>query len=261
MNIPSTETETFTGTTHIAVVLDKSGSMGGVRRETIDGFNLWLDAMKKSPGNMLLSITLFDTVCSTPVVEAPIGKVNPIDGSRYMPAGSTALLDAVSGTVRKMNEVPTDRYLVCVVTDGQENSSRETTKEALAALIQEKEATGRWTFTYLSAAPDAFADATAIGIQAGNTQAYTGDAVGTQRAFLSAAANTKSYATSARMTSESFFGGQRTAEAGGAGNAPLAPTGGRPNIGAVGVADLAGQTSWVDAGDATPPPPAGWITP
>lgn len=204
----------FTGTTHIGVVLDKSGSMGGVRRETIGGFNRWLETMQKETGDIRFSLTLFDTSYSTPIKEAPIGKVNPLDETRYQPSGSTALLDAVADSVKALETGEAvngnDRYLICIMTDGEENSSKRTTKEDLAELIRQKEASGRWTFTYLSAGMDAFADAQAIGIQAGNSVAYTGDSVGTQKAFAGVATRMAAYTASARLSCDSFFGGSRS---------------------------------------------------
>lgn len=256
----TTDRETqFTGTTHIGVVLDKSGSMGGVRRETIDGFNVWLDAMKQSKGNVLVSITLFDTSHTTPVVEAPIDKVNPLDESRYLPGGSTALLDAVADTIAKMERADNtseDRYLVCIVTDGQENASTHTTKEDLSELIRQKEATGRWTFTYLSAAPDAFADATSIGVRANNTQAYTADAVGTLDAFTSAALNTRSYVSSPQLKSDSFFGGSRHASTSGVKSPVPAVRTPKPR-------SSSRRTTWTSDGQESDSTSAsgGWLTP
>lgn len=209
------QTETFGGTTHIAVVLDKSGSMGSVRRETIDGFNSWLAKMQSETGDFRLTLTLFDTTFSTPFQEADIAKVNPLDESRYMPSGNTALLDGTADAIAALAGVETkngsDRYLVCIVTDGEENASKRTTKEDLAALVKEKESTGRWTFTYLSAAPDAFADAQSIGVQSRNTMAYTGDAAGTVKGFAAVAGATLSYGRSANLCSNDFYGGAQHA--------------------------------------------------
>lgn len=218
---PTIDSAAFTGTTHIAAVLDKSGSMGRVRRETIDGFNSWLAGMKANPADpsaverLRFTLTLFDTSYSTPIKDAPITKVNSLDESRYQPSGSTALLDATADAVRAMPDNGTDRYLVVILTDGEENASTHTTKEDLAALIAEKEATGRWTFAYLSAGMDAFGDAASIGISAGNTQAYTGDEAGMRDAFHSVTMSVQSYSSSPRASTASLFGGSRHASSGG----------------------------------------------
>lgn len=209
------EETVFTGTTHIGVVLDKSGSMGRVRRETIDGFNAWLADQQKLPDRALLTLALFDTTYAVPVVGSPLAQVNPLDESRYKPSGSTALLDAADRTITELEErgnQQADRYVLVIITDGEENASRETTKERLQARIAEREARGNWTFTYLSAGMDAFADAAALGIRADNTQAYTGDQIGTTAAFLSASGATKGLRMSASLSSGSFYGGQRHAE-------------------------------------------------
>lgn len=204
----------FQGKTHIGVILDKSGSMGSVRKETIDGFNAWLKSMQETPGEASLTLTLFDTTFSTPVKAAPIAKVNPLDDAKYRPSGSTALLDAVGSTLAEIGDgVAEDRYIFCIVTDGQENASTRYTKEDIEAQIKIREKLGNWTFTYLSAGVDAFSDAASIGINMMNTQAYTSDAIGTQAAFMSNAGATRSFRASGASASKSFYGGQRHADA------------------------------------------------
>lgn len=205
----------FAGTTKIAVVLDKSGSMGIVRDETIGGFNMWLDTIQKNPERTLFSLTLFDTQFSTPIRNVAVEKVNHLDHTRYMPDGSTRLNDAILATIHGIEseeKVGEDvRYLVCILTDGQENASTHSNEEVRDA-IRAKEALGNWTFTYLSAGLDAFADAASYGIAVGNTQAYTGDAAGTSAAFVSSARNTANLMASAHRSTRSFYGGKTQAD-------------------------------------------------
>lgn len=214
----------FQGKTHIAVILDKSGSMGVVQRETIDGFNSWLKSMQAQPGEASLTLTLFDTQFSTPVKAAPLAKVNPLNDTRYRPSGNTALLDAVGSTLKELGDgVKGDRYIVCIMTDGEENSSRLYTKEDIAGLIAAREKLGNWTFTYLSAGLNAFHDAQSIGVSVGNTQSYRADAFGTQQAFMSNAVNLGGLRSSAKSATNMFYGGVRSADVRDAGGSGIDP--------------------------------------
>ena len=61
-----------------------------------------------------------------------------------------------------------------ILTDGLENSSHKFTKAHIKDLIEAKTKEG-WTFAYLGANQDAFAEAGSIGIAAGCTMNYDGN--------------------------------------------------------------------------------------
>ena len=48
--------------TEIVFILDRSGSMSGLERDTIGGFNSMIEQQKKSEGEALISTVLFDNV-------------------------------------------------------------------------------------------------------------------------------------------------------------------------------------------------------
>jgi len=56
------------------------------------------------------------------------------------------------------------RVLVVVITDGQENSSRQTTGAQLRALVEHQRDVYQWEFVFFGANFDAIADAAAVGI-------------------------------------------------------------------------------------------------
>lgn len=197
--------------THIAVVLDKSGSMSNVVDETISGFNDYLASLQKDEKHqdMLMTLTLFDTALLTPIVAEPVDKVLSLDKTRYVPSGFTALNDAIVSTVKSMTPkvAKDDRAIVVIITDGQENSSKDATKKEVLELISRKEGEGNWTFTYLSAAPSAFADAQAFGICNGNVAAYANTSTGTQAAFKGLSVATMCYTSSTLNNSKRFYTG------------------------------------------------------
>lgn len=200
-------------TTHIVCVLDKSGSMGPLQREVISGFNAFLAEQKKSSADdALMTILLFDTEVTCPVSGEKVEKVADLDESRYRPSGCTALNDAFARAIRETEgrlNGNGDRALVLVVTDGQENSSRETTKQQIVDLIKQMEGRGNWTFTYMSAHPDGFADAASYGLPATNAAVFTNDAAGTKSAFSRMGAATMGLRSSNLASSANFYSGRQ----------------------------------------------------
>ncbi len=105
------------------------------------------------------------------------------------PRGSTPLLDAVGKSVSHLRDKVTDGAVVAlVVTDGQENASREWKKDQVKSLIKELEGK-KWTFTFLGANIDAFAEGGSIGMNAGTTLCFTNDSHGVAGAYAATSQN------------------------------------------------------------------------
>lgn len=119
--------------THIAIVLDRSGSMASVVEDTIGGFNKFLSEQRNKPGKNLLTLVQFDNEYQIVHDGCPLADVPNLNHSTYEPRGSTALIDAIGRTIdrlgRKLADMPEHerpgKVIMCVITDGQENSSTE----------------------------------------------------------------------------------------------------------------------------------------
>ena len=196
-------------TNHIAVVLDRSGSMQAVRDATIEGFNGWLADIQGSAPESITSVILFSTESLRFYDRVMAKAIRPLTREDYRPDGFTALYDAVGEAVdalaATMTKPKKDRALVVIITDGQENSSRQMNRETLRAKIAELEATGKWTFTYLSAHADAWNDAMNLGIRAGNTAQYdVADTLGVFSRKVSV--GTQNWVASPSAATASFYG-------------------------------------------------------
>lgn len=204
----------FSGKTHVMFVLDKSASMFSVWPETIDGFNGWLDEMQKGDADIDFTMVQFDTRYSLVDSTVPIKQVRPLDTERYHPGGNTALYDAIGHCVNVVEpEVGKgDRALVVIMTDGQENSSREHTRASIERMIKDKEDKGNWTFTYLSASLSAFDDALSIGVASGNTATFAATPTGMHTAMRGVASATRAYASAATESTTDFYSGVQTDE-------------------------------------------------
>jgi hypothetical protein len=138
-------------------------------------------------------------------VAIPLSDVKKLDTNSYVPGGNTALNDAIGITVRKVDadKPQVDKVITVIMTDGEENSSREWTNDAVKALIEQKEKEGVWTFVFLGAAPDAWDQGRSYGIPAANVAQY--DTSRYRNAFVGAALGTNAVAASAAPQSKNLF--------------------------------------------------------
>jgi uncharacterized protein YegL len=193
----------------VNVILDKSGSMSTKVQDVIGGFNLYLDELAKEPAvDYGFSLTLFDTVVEMKHKAVPLAKVAKLDETTYRPSGNTALLDAIGNTVQTVSTDGFDKTITVIMTDGEENSSREWTMAAIRELIRNKEAAGNWTFVFLGANLDAFAQGASLGVPVANAVRY--DPANYRGVYASLAKNTNLFSADAAKAAVDFFKGHAT---------------------------------------------------
>jgi len=192
--------------TLIGFVLDKSGSMSSQREAATTGFNHFVQQIRGYGKPARLTLTLFDTEFKIVHDNADLVSVPDMGYESYTPDGCTALYDAVGHSVASMDK-ELRRYLkaraiIVILTDGQENSSREFSRDAIKGLIANKEALGNWSFVYLTSALDGWSDGMSVGISAGNMVLYsTATASGT---ICAAAIGTAQYLSSGQGSTKAF---------------------------------------------------------
>lgn len=194
--------------TNIHFVLDKSGSMEIVRDSTIGGFNEYIQTLKndnKSEYN--LTLTLFDTNIITKHVNKSLKRVKKLTKKTYVPSGMTALYDAACQTIEKARKKfnKKEKNIVVVMTDGEENSSQEYTQENFKKLVKTVEKDKNWTFVYLGANQDAWANAQKFGFAKGCTVDMVQSDAGTRSAFSNVASASMSLSSSDSASTKKFF--------------------------------------------------------
>jgi len=195
------------GLTEIVCILDKSGSMASVKNDAIGGFNTFIKDQKSVDGEATLSLIMFDTEYSIRYEGKNIKDAPELDDKTFIPGGSTALLDAIGKTInavgsRLHNTSEQDRpskVIFVILTDGEENSSREFTKAKINEMITHQKDAYNWAFIYLAANQDAIGEAGQIGIAGGQAMNYNSTPQGTRHMY-SAMANT---VTNFRQTGDS----------------------------------------------------------
>lgn len=177
--------------TELVFILDKSGSMAGLEHDTIGGFNAMLEKQRGIAGECRITTVLFDNRYELLHDRIDIQAVSPMTAEEYQVGGSTALLDAVGRTIDKLvsvqrNTAPAYRaesVMFVIITDGEENSSREYAPDRVKSMIEyEKEAYG-WEFVFLGANIDAVAAAGRFGISSDRAVDYVPDPAGTELNF------------------------------------------------------------------------------
>ena len=165
------------GVTFVSLVLDETGSMADCRGATVSGFNEYIKTLKTRKDPVKFTLTLFNTN-KTEIRHrcVPLEMVRELNNLNYIPDACTNLYDAVAAAIRAMegdiaSVSPKPAVLCVIMTDGQENSSKEYDYDKIRDLIQEKEKDG-WNFVYLGANQDAWAVGTSLGIAAHNTMSY-----------------------------------------------------------------------------------------
>jgi Mg-chelatase subunit ChlD len=201
--ISTTDEDDDSSSLKVVFLLDESGSMSSCKPQTISGFNEYLQTLQKEKKKINVTLTKFhDSSVNIVYSNVPVSKTTPLTESNYNPCGSTPLFDAIGKTVN--NDKETKKTLFVILTDGQENSSREYQRDAVVNLIKEQESHG-WTFVYLGADQNAWSHAQHLGLHMGNTMSY--DSMHTSAMYKSLGAQTVGYAHSSDLTSKNFFGG------------------------------------------------------
>ncbi len=173
------------GLSELVFILDRSGSMGGLESDTIGGFNSMLAKQKKEDGEANVTTVLFDDQVEIIHDRFPIAAVKPLTDEDYFVRGSTALLDAVGSTVKKIENVqkrlPKDlqaeKVIFVITTDGQENSSSEYTAKMVRKMIEAHQEQG-WQFIFMGANMDAVSEAEKLGISGKHAVSYRNDSDG-----------------------------------------------------------------------------------
>ena len=181
----------------IVFVLDRSGSMSGLEKDTIGGYNSFLNQQKQSGTKAVISTVLFDHEIQILHDRLPISDIKKLTAKDYQPRGCTALLDAVGGSVSHIHKLHKklaaedrpSKTIIVIITDGYENSSKNYTYKKVKDMLSKRQEKDGWEFVFLGANIDAAAEAESFGISRKRAVNYKADSEGTLKNFemLSAA--------------------------------------------------------------------------
>ncbi|TYS67415.1 VWA domain-containing protein [Sutcliffiella horikoshii] len=158
--------------TEIIFLLDRSGSMGGLEKDTIGGFNAFLERQCRHEGETLVTTVLFDDEVEI-LWNGVDAKNVTLTREDYYVRGTTSLLDAIGKTIidvgnrlsRTKKASRPGHVIFVITTDGMENSSVEVTYPRVKELIRHQEEKYSWQFIFMGANIDVAKEAENLGIQ------------------------------------------------------------------------------------------------
>ena len=176
------------GIVELVFILDRSGSMHGLEKDTVGGFNSMIKKQQAQEGECYVSTVLFDS--SSEVLHDRIGlaDVPEMTEKEYAVGGSTALIDALGGAIKHIKTVhkyarPEDvpvRTMFVITTDGHENASHIYSGSDVKKMIEEQKEKCGWEFIFIGANIDAVDTAARYGIDESRAVNYHADKKGTQ---------------------------------------------------------------------------------
>ncbi len=177
--------------TEIIFILDRSGSMEGLEKDTIGGFNSMMKKQASVPGDALVSTLLFNNELEVIHDRINIKDVPELTSKEYYVGGGTALLDAVGSAIKHISkihkyarkeDVP-EKTLFIITTDGMENASRIFSYEDIKKMVELEKSKYGWEFIFLGANIDAAAEASRYGIDSSMAVNYNCDSKGMKISF------------------------------------------------------------------------------
>jgi len=147
------------GLSEIVVVLDESGSMSFGKKDTIGGFNEFLKSQKKMEGEANFTLVKFSDYYKVVNESVNIQEAQELNESNYTPSASTALLDACGRTINRLGDrlrnlsenKRAETVIFAIITDGEENSSKEFTRTQITEMITHQKDKYKWEFLFLGA--------------------------------------------------------------------------------------------------------------
>lgn len=156
----------------IVFIIDESGSMSGSEGNVIGGFNNFVEKQKnENYGKISVSLYKFNDKVNCIISNQLAAEVKILTRKDYNPNNFTALYDAIGKAInetdRQIADLPDierpDKVMIVIITDGEENASKEYTSAAIRSAISKHEDLMGWNFIFLGSGLDSFVDADAIG--------------------------------------------------------------------------------------------------
>jgi len=173
--------------TELVMILDRSGSMGGLESDTIGGYNSMLKKQRETEGEVLVSTVLFDDESEVLYDRIPLQDMPQMTEKEYYVRGCTALLDAIGGAIHHIGNVHKyakdedrpEKTIFVITTDGLENASKRYSYEKVKQMVERQKEKYGWEFLFLGANIDAIETAGRFGIAPDRAANYNSDHMGT----------------------------------------------------------------------------------
>ena len=177
--------------TEIVCILDRSGSMRNLSKDTVEGYNSFIEKQKNEPGEAVLTTVLFNDEYQLLHDRKNIKDVSEMTINDYYPIGCTSLLDAIGKTIddigvklaeTKEEERPS-KVIFMITTDGMENSSKKYSYDDIKTKVKHQQEKYSWEFIFIGANIDSYNEGSKLGFSESNISNYTADSIGTKSVY------------------------------------------------------------------------------
>ncbi|TXG84361.1 MAG: VWA domain-containing protein [Spirochaetes bacterium] len=176
---------------HNLIILDESGSMNSIKKTIINGFNELINSVKSIEKEFpeqehFISFISFNSKKNNNIIHftEPVSKIEKINDENYNPESSTPLFDAMGFSILKLKHYLSDKnnysVLVTILTDGEENASKEFSLMAIKRIIEVLKSEN-WTFTYIGTDHDIYK--TSMDLNINNSICFEKNGRGIKRMF------------------------------------------------------------------------------
>lgn len=139
------------------ILLDRSGSMNRKWTEALNSINVYVEELAKKPETKdnLITVAAFDkhtgNFCFDVLRRSvPVADFKPLTDNDSTPRGWTPLFDGVIQLVALADESKPDNCAILIMTDGEENASKEATRATADAALKRCRDKG-WQVIFLGA--------------------------------------------------------------------------------------------------------------
>lgn len=146
---------------YIGISRDHSGSMASLASTAMQDYNLNINSIKDAAADKNIDTVVSVIKCAFSgypaknefeAINSSVSSLSPLR-TYQTPGSSTPLFDSVGELIEQLEKVPDAgkedvSFLVMIITDGEENSSRNYTGVSLSQKIKKLQSTDRWTFTF-----------------------------------------------------------------------------------------------------------------
>lgn len=189
--------------TYVALVIDRSGSMDSVRKQALNGLNEQIQTLRANAelgGETYVTLIQFNDRVEVLFDKLPASELKELTLDDYRPSGGTAMYDAVfaatqriAATRQELNSTDDIGHLIVVISDGEENASKNVDANTISRITRELQATEKWTFTYMLSNVDLAKVQNQVSALRGNVTWYNSSAVGTSLGFAQTSNATANY--------------------------------------------------------------------
>ena len=145
------------------IILDESGSMERIKAATLSGFNEVVQTIRGTSlqfpeqQHTVTLVTFNGLGITTRLENRPAEQLTELTSDLFVPSASTPLYDAMGRSLMRLEWLIENEtnytVLVSILTDGEENASREFSGPQIQAMVTRLKQRN-WSFTYMGANQD-----------------------------------------------------------------------------------------------------------